>query len=529
MPKKEEDALNSLDAQMVYPGNRLYLDYISGQGMAASFFSHLPSGFAAALTARREVDYPREEVCSLLETYNARLQADPVALENIAALRQQSVFCVTGGQQAGFLGGPVYTLYKIITTIRLAELLERELHVKVVPLFWLASEDHDFTEINRAYLLKQDGEVGAVSFTWEEQGRPISDLPLTEEVLRGYQTYLDTLPAIANCSSVKKLFAPQLGENYCAWHARIWLRLFSNRGLVIVDPSVLCSPASTFFRTVLEEQEAIQQHLREAATSLSDAGYEPALSPDKAGRLFTLDAEGRRVRVKSPFDHLTEVIEHPERYSTDAALRPLLSDTLLPSVASVLGPGETAYHAMLKPLYQLFRLPQPVLFPRKSYTVLAQEEADLIMRYGTSVAAILSGTFNAKQVLRELAPKELKSRFSAARETTAQAFAPLRALLGEIDPGLEKRREKARTSSLHNIDQLENRAIRAGLAKRGLGAQKLQQLCNALLPRGRPQERVFPLPYFINRYGSEFVDRVFSMGQVDDFSHHVITLEGENG
>ncbi len=521
--------LDNLDAQTIYPENGLYLDYISNQGTAASFFSHPPLGYAAALAARREVDYPREEICNLLETYNVCLQADPVALENIAALRQRSVFCVIGGQQAGFLGGPVYTLYKIITTIRLAELLERELHVKVVPLFWLASDDHDFTEINRGYLLKQDGEVGAVSFAWEERGRPISDLPLTEDVLHSYQTYFDTLPASPNCSSVKKLFAPQPKENYCAWHARIWLRLFSNRGLVLVDPSVLRSPASTFFRTVLEEQEAIQQHLREAATSLSDAGYEPALSPDRAGRLFTLDSDGRRVRVKAPFDHLPEVMKHPERYSADVALRPLLSDTLLPSVASVLGPGEIAYHAMLKPLYRLFRLPQPVLFPRKSYTVLAQKEADLIARYGTSVAAILSRTFNAKQALHELAPKELKSRFSTARETTVQAFVPLRALLGEIDPSLEKRWEKARTSSLHNINRLENRAIRAELAKRGLGAWELQQVCNALLPRGRPQERVFPLPYFINRYGPEFVDRLFSMGRVDDFSHHVITLEGQNG
>jgi len=496
--------------------------------MATSFFSHLPLEFAAALAARREMDYPREEVCNLLETYNTRLQADPVALENIAALRQRSVFCVTGGQQAGFLGGPVYTLYKIITTIRLAEFLEGELQVKVVPIFWLASEDHDFSEINRAYVLKQDGEVGAVSFAWEEKGRPISDLPLTEEVLRAYQAYLDTLSAGPNCSFVKKLFAPQPKENYCAWHARIWLRLFSNRGLVVVDPSVLRPPASTFFRLALEEQEAVQQRLREVAASLSNAGYEPALSPDRAGRLFTLDADGRRVRVKSSFDHLSEVMKHPECYSTDAALRPLLADTLLPSIVSVLGPGETAYHAMLKPLYQLLHLPQPILFPRKSYTILAEEEADLIARYGTSIAAILSGTLDGKQALRKLASKELKSRFLAAREMTAQAFVPLQALLAEIDPDLEERREKARASSLHDISQLEDRAIRAEMAKRGLGARKLRQLCNLLLPRGRLQERVFPLPYFINRYGSEFVDRLFSMGRVDDFSHHVLTLEGQN-
>jgi len=183
---------------------------------------------------------------------------------------------------------------------------------------------------------------------------------------------------------------------------------------------------------------------------------------------------------------------------------------------------------MLKPLYRLFRLPQPALFPRKGYTVLDQEQADLIARCGASVTTILSGTFDVKQVLRELVSHELKSRFSAVRNETTQVLSPLRALVEKIDPSLGRAWEQAQIGSLHNIDRLEERAIRAELAKRGLAAQEFQRLRNSLLPRGRPQERVFPLPYFINRHGPEFVDKLFSMGRVDDFSHHVIILEGQN-
>jgi len=223
------------------------------------------------------------------------------------------------------------------------------------------------------------------------------------------------------------------------------------------------------------------------------------------------------------------VEEQPERYSTDAALRPLFADSLLPVVASVLGPGEIAYHAMLKPLYPLFCLSQPLLFPRKSYTIIGRDEARLITRCGTSAAEILTGQFDAQECLRRLAPSELKTRFEKAREAISQALDPLQAPLAALDPGLERTWQQARTASLRKLDDLERRAVRAELAKQGLSPRLLQRLKNALRPRGRPQERVFPLPHFINRHGPAFVDTLFSIGELDDFTHQVMTLEDDNG
>ncbi len=521
--------LQRLDARIVYPENKLYLDYITNQGKAASFFSHPPLGFEEALAARQEVTYPREEVCGLLEAYNAGLGADSAALEGIAALRSPSAFCVISGQQAGFLGGPVYTLYKIITTIWLAHYLERHFNVRVVPAFWLASYDHDFTEINHVYLLKDDGEVGKIAFEWSQQGRPIADLPITEEVLAAFRQYLDGLPPGPHHGLVKETFAPKPQENYCTWHARIWSRLFSGRGLILVNPSLLHEPARAFFHTALKKWEEIHTCLQDAAVNLGEAGYELALSPARAGRLYTLDSNGRRIRVEDPLAQLTGVQERPELYSTDAALRPLFADSLLPVVASVLGPGEIAYHAMLKPLYSLFSLSQPLLFPRKSYTIIACDEARLITRCGASAAEILTGQFDAQECLRRLAPSELKGRFEKAREAISQALEPLRAPLTAVDPGLERTWQQARTTSLRKLDDLERRAIRAELAKQGLAPRLLQRLKNALRPRGRPQERVFPLPHFLNRHGPTFADTLFSIGELDDFTHQVMTLKDNNG
>jgi len=141
-------------------GNRLYVDYVTGSGSAATFFTHAPLDFGAAFKDRREYDYPRAYVSRRLAEYNQKLGAHPAAKANIDALEASSAFCVITGQQAGFLGGPAYTAYKIITAIRLAKKLQEELDAIFVPMLWLATEDHDFGEINHAFWLKDDGEVG---------------------------------------------------------------------------------------------------------------------------------------------------------------------------------------------------------------------------------------------------------------------------------------------------------------------------------------------------------------------------------
>jgi uncharacterized protein YllA (UPF0747 family) len=306
-------------ARVIYPERKLYLDYIARCGDAPSFFTHR------------------------LAAYNTRLTDSPAVLANITDLRARSTFCVISGQQVGFLGGPIYTCYKIMTTIRLAASLQERLGVRVVPLFWLANEDHDFTEINHARFLKDDGEVGTIRFEWEERGRPIADLPLSDEIRGAYTEYFDALPPGPYHADTRDLFAPKQGEDYCTWHARLFAQFFSKQGLVIVEPSLLRTSGRAFFRVALERRTGIRDRLEKTAAELREAGYSPPLAPAQAGGLYTFDATGRRVRVTDSLSHLLAVDEHPERYSPDAALRPLFADSLLPVLASVLGPGEIAY------------------------------------------------------------------------------------------------------------------------------------------------------------------------------------------
>jgi len=509
--------------------NKLYLDYISGSPKVSQFYPYGPLDFLAALRSRSKYSYPREEASRALAEYNASLGAGPTAMRNIAALREGSTFCVISGHQAGFLGGPAFTTYKIATTIRLAHALQDSLGVRVVPLFWMASEDHDFSEISRAYILKEDGEVGSVRFGWAEAGRPVSDLPVDENVLHAYRQYFDSFARRASSAQLRDIFAPRSGENYCQWHARVWSDLFSDHGLVIVEPHVIRPLGGSFFQYALEHTDTIVQYLRDVSHRLEDAGYQPALTSEQAGYLYTFDSAGRRVRVEDPKAHAQVAHAHPERYSTDAALRPLFADSILPVIADILGPGEVAYHASLKPLYDLWALPQPVLFPRKSYTVAGQREIETLMRYGTSVEEIIAGRLDLDSTLRKVIPSSDFEMFSSARCHVDSAYVGLRAYLEQLDPSLAQTWARSRTGSLHYLDKLEQRALRARLSQLGLSKKQLHTLRNTLLPRGRLQERVFPLPHYLARYGLRFTQQLLDSGELTDFSHHVLVLEDQSG
>jgi bacillithiol biosynthesis cysteine-adding enzyme BshC len=505
--------------------NKLYLDYVSGTGVAACHFTHPPLDFVGALESRRAYSYPRHAAAELLQEYNVGLGAHSRALENIEALRDPLTFCVVTGQQAGFLGGPVYTAYKIVTAIRMAEMLQAKLKIRVVPVFWLASEDHDFDEINHTYCLKEDGEVGRVRFDWEGKGRPVADLPITEDVRRAYDEYLGSARQGPHFSLVREWYAPRADERFVEWQARTWTRWFSERGLVLVEPRTLRPLAGDFFRFALEQQDEIQARLAAVSEKLSREGYKPALASTRYGQLYSFDPGRRRVRVTEPSEHIESAHAHPERYSTDAALRPLFADAVLAVAVSVLGPGEIAYQAMLKPLYDLFDIPQPLLYPRKSYSVIAELETERIARYGTSAEAILLDQLDVGEAFDQLLPGSESKLFATARRGVQEALEPLRPYLETIDPSLGRTWSQTLSNAVRNLDKLEGRAMRARMSQLGFSKGELQALRNALLPRGRLQERVFPLAHFLGRHGTAFVDALYSAGELDNFSHHLLIME----
>ena len=506
----------------------LYLDYLEGYEKARAFFPYGPHDLGAALAARRAYSYPRAEVVPLLRAYNAGLGASARALANIEALADQETTCVITGQQAGFLAGPAYTVHKIATTIRLAAHVQASFNVRCVPIFWLATEDHDFGEINHAYLVQRDGEVGRVGFGWGQKGRPVAALPVDERVMRAFDAYWAKAAAGPYLDETREQFAPRSGEGYASWNARLWSELFAEQGLVIVEPRTIRPAAGAFFSRALRQSGEIRRRLDEVSRQLAEAGYTPQLQSESAGQLFTFDRWGYRVRADDPERHVEDSAVRPERYSTDAALRPLFADAMLPAVASVLGPGETAYQGMLRPLYELFEVPQPHLFPRKSYTLVGAKEAERIAAYGMTVQEILRGKVSPDSVMGALVPAEERRVFEAAESAIAAAMAPVRLHLVARDPRLGRTTAQHVARTQRNFAELKVRAYRSRLRQMGYSRGELRALRNALLPRGRLQERVLPLPHFMVRHGRALLAVLLSAGELEDYSHNILVLDGEH-
>jgi bacillithiol biosynthesis cysteine-adding enzyme BshC len=519
--------LSTLDLQELpaATGSRLYTDYIAGTDRALGFYTFGPLDFDRALERRQGYEYPRLAVSRQLAQYNARLGADACALANIAALEAQDTWCVIAGQQAGFMGGPAYTAYKAITAIRLADYLAERWDTRVVPVFWLASEDHDFDEINHTFLIKSDGEIGRVRFGWRQQGRPISDLSITDDVRRAFDAYWQLAAQGPFAAQAQEAFSFQPGERFSTWQARVWSQLFSPRGLVVVEPQVVRAAVPGFLVSALRWTSQIRQRLEDVAQRLAAAGYPAAITSKDAGLLYTFDEGGQRVRVRNPETHVQDAAVHPGQYSTDAALRPLLADAVLPVVASVLGPGETAYHGMLRPLYELYDLTQPLLYPRHSYTVVSQYETERLRAYQISATEVLAGQVDSAEILAGLVPTEERELFSSARDGINAALEPLRDHVGSVDPSLARTWSQTVQRSMDSLAKLEQRVTKARMGQLGFSKLELRRLQNALLPRSRLQERVLPFAHFYSQHGTELVDLLFSAGELGDFGHQVLSLE----
>jgi bacillithiol biosynthesis cysteine-adding enzyme BshC len=506
-------------------GSRLLSDYIAGVEKARAFYSWGPLDFERALARRKDYDYPRTVVSRLLAEYNAGLGAGERARANIDALGEADTLCVITGQQAGFMGGPAYSAYKIITSIRLADHLTACWGLRVVPVFWVASEDHDFAEVNHTYLISRDGEIGRVRFGWGEQGRPVSDLQVGDQVRRACDEYWRLAAEGPYTEQSREAFSCRPGERFSLWQARVWSQLFASRGLVVVEPHVIRPAVPEFFVSALERTAQIRARLLEVTRRLKEAGYAAAITSQDAGLLYTFDADGFRVRVRDPESHVERAAAEPVRYSTDAALRPLLADAALPVIASVLGPGEIAYQGMLKPLYELYGLPQPVLYPRHSYTLVSQHEAERLAEYKVDVTSVLAERLEASEVLLQLVPEKQRGLFASAQSDLEAALSPLLAHVKAIDPSLARTWEQTVRLATGNLAKLEQRAARAQMARSGFSKLELRRIKNALLPRGRLQERVLPFAHFYSRYGPALVDRLYCAGEVGDLRHHVLNME----
>ena len=504
----------------VYGGSRFYLDYLAGR--ADRYFTHPAGDAAAALRRRQAAAAPGPGLAGVLCDYQRSLGAPEAALAAALALGEADTCCVHTGQQAGFMGGPAYTLYKIVTAIRLAERYEKELGRRCVPVFWLASEDHDLGEINHAHFLAGDGNVGRVRFQWQGAGRSISELPVTDEVREATRQYFERTANARFSAYAADLFAPR-GGGFAHSVAAALARLFGGHGLVVLEPHLLRPLFPEFFARAIASAGAVRQELRAAAAALADDGYPVPLDAERAGTLFHTSG-GRRVRLADG-----AAAPPVSELSTDAALRPLLADLALPSLATVLGPGEVAYQAMLRGLYDLFGVPQPLIVGRRSYTLVDAASAAALGHYDLVPEQIVGPAFSVRAAFSAAVPASERARFEAARDRLDELWAPLAAHVASVDPLLARTWRRSLGHARLALDRLEDRTARALMSRRGAARQALQALRGLVWPRGRLQERVLPVAHFVSCYGAALPAALLAACDPSEPDHEILIFDSPPG
>lgn len=444
-------------------------------------------------------------------------------------------FFVSTGQQPVLFTGPLYVVYKALTASAVARELERRLECPVLPLFWVASDDHDWQEVGRTRMLDPDNELRSLGLEPPpgRAGRSVGRTA-TPEAIEGLISELHQILPDSEFKSgyldlIREAYAPgrPLGRAF----ADTLMGFLGDRDFAWVDagdPRLRRAAAPLFRRTLLEGDEA-RAALREGEARVVEAGYDPQLRLLEHGApLFVDGSEGRTrlfreeegIRLGSggrlrPVEEVMEELdERPERFSPNVALRPVVESWLLPVGATVLGPSEIAYWAELPDLFRWAGSPFPLVIPRLGWTVVEAKIQKVLDKIDASVEAFQDG--GEALVRRETErgrPPEIEESLGAARQAIGRAFGDVEEVVSEKLPGVRSAVGAARHGAFETLDELERRIDERVRREQEVLHRQIRKCAVHLWPDRRPQERIVNSLYYLVRYGGAFLDALEAAGE----------------
>ncbi len=523
----------------------LFRRYAAGDAEALRFFARDFRDAAALAEAAREaaaLDRDRDALADVLAEQNEAWSAlDAEVQAGIAALRDPASAAVVTGQQLGLFGGPLYTVYKAVTAVQLARRLAAETGRAVVPVFWLAGEDHDFDEVRSTVVLGGNDPV-RIALPPSESRTPVGRRTLGREVAEAAgaleAALRETEFTERLMATVRDAYRP--GRAMRDAFAGLMRHLFAGTGLVFVSPddARLKRLVAPVFRQEIEQHEDTLARLEAASGELEAAGFHRQVTPLPVGLFlmtdegrFTLDPSGAGFalrgldRTYSEAELLALLDAEPERFSPNVVLRPIVEARLFPTAAYVAGPGETSYYAQLGGVYQAFGVPMPVVYPRASVTLVEAKVQKVLDRYGLSVADLGAdlGALHRRLVLA-LSEHDVEGTFGEAERQLHAAVNALKPVVAGADPTLGKSTEALRAALLKELAGLKDRVVRAEKRTHDAVRDQLDKAAAGLAPTGALQERILSPLYVLNKYGPGLIARWIDGLDLDTTEHQIVEL-----
>ena len=543
--------VESLPFDQIPSQSRLFLDYLKDPvslrefyPSAVQFHHELPARAPEVLAA---YENDRDALCDALRDMNASWGAGAETLKNIDLLREPDSIAVVSGQQAGLFSGPLYTIYKALSAVKLAGCLNQR-NTKAVPVFWVATEDHDFPEVAKAEFIKRDCLLGEVEVPSDlhRDGQPVGRVVIDDSFSEVIDRLLELLPDSEFTPDLEVLLrdAWRSGRSYGEAFARMMTVLLGQHGLVLLDPldpRMKAQAAPLYAKAALRAHE-IAIAIETRSRRLEEAGYHAQVTPsENSFPLFMHDDDGARHAMVRTADGKYETknagtaytaqelsdmaLAHPERFSPNVTLRAVVQDYLLPTIAYYGGAAEIAYFAQTTEVYRLLERPITPILPRSSLTVIERHTGRVLEKYGLRLQDLFGGLEDllARVVEEHLGAGTAKT-FAATEEAVNRRLDELREDLRTVDPTLADALETGRRKINYQLEGLRTRFHRAQMTRDEAAHRQLQRAFEQLYPHKELQERHINITSLLARHGRYVVEWIYNSINIGSVEHHVVYL-----
>ena len=512
----------------------------------AEFFAGNPDDPAAwrdAIARTHQHSRHCDAIADLVQAQQHRRGAPDAAISASALLRDPRTVAVVTGQQAGLFGGPLFTLLKALTAIRLAEQVRAEHGVPTTAVFWIDAEDHDWDEVKACSVL--DTEMKPLSIAAgdppQSHNAPIARVHLDESVNAAISALEAALPGTdftsAMLDNLRRAYAPGAGmaEAFGRWLESV----LGSRGLIVFDASDAGAKplVAHIFSSEIEQAGQTARLAAEAGSALEAHGYHAQATPQEGSLALFHMNNGRQPikaqaggflvgdRAESSAGLLDRVRRSPEEFSPSVLLRPIVQDTLFPTVCYVAGPNELAYLGQLRRVYDAFSTPMPLIQQRATATVVDSNAMRFLTRYDVALESLRAqdeAVLNA--VLEAQLPSSVETSLDDAARTLDQRMERLAKEVVQVDPTLEGAARSTLSRMQDDLKKLHGKIIQAAKRKDETLRRQFQNARSQAFPGGEPQERAVGFVYFLNKYGPALVDRLYTELPTDAGTHWVVTI-----
>jgi bacillithiol synthase len=528
----------------------LFSDYIANFDRLKKYYAGGYKGsevWKSAIERTLSKERNRSLLRRVLADQNKEFHCGIKTLANIDLLGNDNTLAVVTGQQIGILTGPLYTIYKTITAIKLAEHLSVEHpEYNFVPVFWMECEDHDFSEISSATLLNQAHEVATVEYLvggkpFEKNPGPVGTIVIDEHI-EGFFTLLeqnlqDTEYKAPLLASLRAHYRP--GTTLVQAFVGLMNEYFGDTGLVMLNPNnpEFKRAAQPLLRREVSSISKTSQLVIEQSAELEEQYH--AQIKAKPINLFMFHKGGRYLIEPREHDFSLKGTRHyfskeelyrlveetPEVFSPNVVLRPLYQDLLLPTVAYVAGPSEIAYYAQLQPVYKRFEIPMPVIYPRASATIVEERVHDILEKFQVQPEELFTAIDPVlMRIAEQVSEVKVDALFDRLKSLFQEGITEARFGIQQIDPTLSGAVDAVLSKTETNLNVLKEKTQKAQQRRQEVSLRQIQKAATLLFPNSTLQERVYATAYFQNKYGPDFAGWLIRELKIDRFQHQLIFI-----